>query len=206
MLSIVRQVWSIGTCAAKRLGSYTVTTVSILSLGEECVMHKLLSVIFLAFLILPANDSIAQSFGDWLVNSKAGEFQYAATVNDSGALFGQYCFPGNDRCMWLLGMSARCERGDEYPVLANSDAGATPIGIHCEGRLDDGLYRYIFTDFDSVDALVRKGSIIGFAVPLFQDQFKVVRFKLNGAIPAITAMRSAIERRTFRTNTRDQMF
>lgn len=89
-------------------------------------------------------------------------------------------------------MKASCEEGDQYPVLANTDKGAVPIIVHCNARLD-GLYRYVFTNFDAINDLVMKGSQIGFAVPLQTDEFRVVRFDLTGSSQAITTMRSAAQ-------------
>jgi uncharacterized protein YqjF (DUF2071 family) len=119
----------------------------------------------------------------------------AGTLNDSGALFGEFCFPESGSCVWLLGMSTICKEGDKYPVLANSDAGSEHLEIYCDQQLDDGLYRYVFANFDAVDDLVKKGTRIGFAIPLQVDQFKVVRFLLNGATPAITSMREIAEKK-----------
>jgi hypothetical protein len=68
------------------------------------------------------------------------------------------------------------------------------------------MYRYAFTDFDSIDGLVAKSSKIGVALPLEGDQFRVIRFDLNGATKAVGSMRGVAERRTqpTRPGTRDE--
>jgi hypothetical protein len=150
-------------------------------------------------------NALAQEIGNWTIDTKSKEFLYAATINDSGALLGQFCSLKDGNCMWLLGMSTACNKGDSYPVLVNSDAGALHLQVYCDGQLESGSYRYAFTDFDAVDNAIRKSSKIGFAVPLQSDQFKVVRFLTNGAISALTIMRTAAEKKTSTdTGTKDQ--
>jgi hypothetical protein len=146
-------------------------------------------------LLLFGTVSSAQTIGNWFTELKSATGLYAATINDSGALFGQFCYPAEGNCIWLIGMSTGCDKGDKYPVLANSDAGAQQLELLCDGRLESGLYRYVFLNFDAVDAIARKGTRIGIAIPLQADQFRVVRFQLNGATQAIDVMRAASERR-----------
>ena len=67
------------------------------------------------------------------------------------------------------------------------------IEVVCRGKLDNGMYRYVFTDFEQIDDTVKKASRIGFAVPLAGDQFRVIRFDLMGSNEAIAAIRSSGE-------------
>lgn len=137
----------------------------------------------------------AQSFGTWDTGTvDSGDALYATTGNDSGNLLGQYCFPADGSCFWLLGMSTGCKEGDQYPVLSNSDAGSAHLEVLCSTQLDNGLYRYVFTDFDAIDNIVTKGLRAGFAVPLQGDQFRVVRFDLRGSNRAVAVMKSAAAR------------
>ncbi len=94
----------------------------------------------------------AQTFGKWVAVTKGSNYFYAASINESGHAFGQYCYLGETKCLWLIGMKTACEQDSEYPVLANSDAGSVHLKVYCAGRLDDGRYR-AFTDFDQVDNL-----------------------------------------------------
>lgn len=155
--------------------------------------HFVLFSIIIIFLSIH-NSLPAQTFGEWSAGiTDSGELLYAITVNDSGNLLGQYCVPATGSCIWLLGMSAACKEDDQYPILANSDAGAVHIMVRCDAKLEKGLYRYVFTDFDTVNGIITKGLRIGFAVPLQTDQFRVVRFDLSGSRRAITLMRTAAE-------------
>lgn len=150
----------------------------------------------------------AQAFGSWVAET-ADSFFWAGTSNDSGALLGQFCYPANGSCMWFLGISSACKEGEQYPVLANSDAGAAQLQVLCSSKVENGLYRYVFTDFEAADELVKKGMQIGFAVPLQSDQFHVVRFNLEGSNLAVAAMRAAAESKapstlTNKKRTRDE--
>jgi len=137
---------------------------------------------------------------DWSagIDSKSGEFVYAATVNDSGSLFGQYCFKSNKSCLYLLAMTVACNPGNKYPVLVNSDIGSYVLQIYCFDKFKDGLYRYSFTNFDDIDGIVKRASRVGFAVPMEGDQFKVIRFSLFGANKALAEMQGQANKVLFK--------
>jgi hypothetical protein len=173
---------------------------------------KLLAALFFMALGL---DAMAQGedFGKWTVVTDDPTMMYAVTFNDSGALFGQYCYPDKGSCLWLISTSTSCEKDHKYPVLANSDGGAVPLTLHCQGTIGskgvDAKYAYVFNDFDAVTNLVKNATRIGFAMPLQADQFKVVRFEVGGSAAALAAMRSKAsaamdDAKPKHTNTRDQ--
>ncbi len=67
--------------------------------------------------------------------------------------------------------------------------------------------RTAFTDFDQIDNIVSRASrAVGFALPLKENEFVVVRFNLQGAAPAIAVMRATAERqlKPATRGTRDQ--
>ncbi len=154
----------------------------------------------------------AEDYGKWTVSTEDKTMMYAVTFNDSGALFGQYCYPDKGSCLWLVSTSTACDKDHKYPVLANSDGGAAPLTLQCQGSIggkgEDAKYAYVFTDFDAVSNLVKNATRIGFAVPLQADQFKVVRFEVGGSAPALAAMRKkasdAMDEARPASNTRDQ--
>lgn len=161
-------------------------------------MTKLFLIVLVgALMVAIANCKVqAQEIGNWHIETKSNEYLYAVTINDSGALLGQYCFLKDGSCAWLLGMNTSCNKGDSYPVLVNSDAGALHLKVYCDGQLDSGSHRYVFTEFDAIDDAVKKSAKIGFAVPLQSDQFKVVRFLTNGSVSALSIMRTTAEKKT----------
>jgi hypothetical protein len=150
-----------------------------------------LAILMFTFIVLvDSAKAEAVKYGSWFVDaSNSGGFLYAATLNDSGNLFGQYCFLGDGSCMWFLGMSIACKEGEQYPVLVNSDLGAYQLVLLCTGKIENVAYRYAFADFDAVDKIVKKGLRVGFAFPLQSDQFTVIRFNLDGSKSAVTSMR-----------------
>ena len=144
--------------------------------------------------------------GDWLYQTRAPF--YAATVNDSGNYFGQWCDLEDRSCMYMVAMPTRCDDEESYPVLINSDTSSLSTTIVCKGKLSDSkLYRYAFGNFEQIDVIARKATRIGIAIPLAGDQFKVIRFSLQGAELSLTVMRAAADRAVpaqDQRNTRDQ--
>jgi hypothetical protein len=81
------------------------------------------------------------------------------------------------------------------------------MDLLCGGPHETVRYRYIFTDFDRIDDVVKRAVKVGFAFPLENDQFIIVRFDLIGSNEAIDAMRASAERSSqlpARQGTRDQ--
>lgn len=148
--------------------------------------------LLLALLAGAAPLARAAGSGQWTVSTDNPDMMYAVVLNDSGALFGEYCYPGKQSCMWLISLSTACEDGHQYPVLANSDSGAVHLSIQCQGPISSGQeksYAYAFTDFDAVDDLVTHSRRVGFAVPLESDRFRVVRFNIEGSARALAELR-----------------
>lgn len=150
----------------------------------------------------------AGSVGDWTYT--LADTYYAATVNDSGSAFGQWCNTNERSCLYLVAMSTRCDTDDTYPALINTDTGALPVTLICRGKLSDrNLYRYVISDFSKIDKMVKTSKRFGIAIPLQADEFKVIRFSLEGASVAISAMRAAADSSVTgndsgRRDTRDQ--
>jgi hypothetical protein len=132
---------------------------------------------------------------DWATGiADDGEYHYAATANDSGHLLGQFCYPELGNCIYLVATSTACKENDEYGILANSDAGAQQLNVICRGTFGSGSskkYRYVFSDFEAVDKLVKQANRVGFAMPLKDGHFNVVRFTLSSSNVEIERMRAA---------------
>ena len=154
----------------------------------------------LALCMLPcvATASDTTSFGEWHVGlSDDKTTVFAGTMNDSGSLLAETCATDKDSCIWMLTIDSVCEEGAEYPVLINSDQSAVTATVTCLGRAESkGDYRYRFNDWKSLEAVILKAKKVGFAFPLQQDQFTVVRFSLDGVAKASQlAERLALEAR-----------
>lgn len=162
---------------------------------------------FILILIASAHASLAraENFGSWFTGKTNNNFVFAATTNDNGHLLGQYCSPETGNCLWILGISTTCKLGDKYPILANSDSGASHLSVHCDEQLEDRKFRYVFSKFNDIDSIIKGSLRIGFALPLQSDNFRVIRFDLSGANRAINFMRSSGTKPTPKTkDTKDQ--
>lgn len=135
----------------------------------------------------------AQTVGDWRIgNLDAGAGMYAATVNESKSVLGQFCqVEGDDfPCYWLLSIDIDCEPGESYIVLVNADHRAVPLEMLCAPL--ERANRYAFRDFDMIDSIVRSSTRMGIAFPMQSGQFQVSRFSLDGAGKAVDSMRSEV--------------
>lgn len=145
-----------------------------------------------------------KTFGDWHSDTSDPNANWALTVNDSGQGFGQFCDLAERMCYYVLAFDQTCEKGSTYPILVATDLEAVHQELLCDGP-GENKYRYFLRDFTKMDDLVRQSARIGFAVALQQDQFLVIRFRLNGAVKAIDSMRAGADRRApSKRNTRDQ--
>ncbi len=122
------------------------------------------------------------TFGHWFTGATSDKSGvYAATANDDGAVFGKYCYFSTKDCTWDIAIDMVCEKGAYYPVLANSDKGATSLVLQCVGPMTGNkFYQYVFNDWKDVEKIIKTGSRLGIATPLQSDQFKVYRFLLDG--------------------------
>ena len=134
--------------------------------------------------------TIAQEFANWVTGAMDdNEGYFAATVNDSTSIFGQYCYTGSGQCLWLLAVNINCEDGSRYPVLINGDGGSAQMEIVCKKLVDKP--RYVFSNFDAINNSVKSSKkYIGFAFPLESGLFEVNRFLLDGAPEAIGRMKA----------------
>jgi hypothetical protein len=148
---------------------------------------------YIALLLVLCSISVptmAQEFANWVTGAMDdNEGYFAATVNDSTSIFGQYCYTGSGQCLWLLAVNINCEDGSRYPVLINGDGGSAQMEIVCK-KLGDKP-RYVFSNFDAINNSVKSSKkYIGFAFPLESGLFEVNRFLLDGAPEAIVRMKA----------------
>jgi hypothetical protein len=161
---------------------------------EHMVRWGVVSITLVAALV-SGPEVHAEVFGDWFAEAHGPTSVYAASANEAGNVFGQFCYLSEGSCVWLIGVKTRCQQGDRYPVLANSNVGAMHLEVLCDGRLDSGLYRFAFTNFDQVEKLVTHSDRVSFAIPVEDAQFGIVRFSLQGAAAALSELRQAAQRR-----------
>ena len=159
-------------------------------------MHAILGrlVIVTVVCLMQISTASAQQYESWVVGAMdGGEGLYAATVNDSSGVLGQYCYTETSQCLWLIATDVKCEQESKYPVLVNADGGSAQMELVCL-KLENKP-RYAFTDFKKIDDVIRtSSSYIGFAFPMESGNFKVSRFLLGGSLKAINAMRIKAEK------------
>jgi hypothetical protein len=147
-----------------------------------------------ALLILHASLASGAQFGSWVTGRADDGTFFAATGNDSGALLGNYCAEGGESCLWQLGLNQACDPGSKNQLLVNADTGSTVIEVFCHGLAPTGKYRLIFSEYDKIDSVVKEASHLGFAIPLADGKFAVVRFGLIGSNQAIDDMVKSVKR------------
>ncbi|MDE2342708.1 MAG: hypothetical protein KGL63_04845 [Betaproteobacteria bacterium] len=121
--------------------------------------------------------------GDWWLTVQASSSLVETfTSNGSNSTFGLIC---GASCTFYLDTHTQCDEGEAIPMLVNSQSGSTYTVAKCEILTRGPITRYVsaFPDKDIVTA-ISAGNVIGFAIPLVNGEFKVVRFSLNGAAAA----------------------
>lgn len=153
--------------------------------------------------MLSASLAYAQTeIGPWYVSDMTdGTGSFAGTVNDSGALFGKYCYSNAQTCLWIMTADVGCKSGSEYPVLLNTDGGAAQVTVSCKPI--DGKNRYFFNDYAVVEDAVAGSARIGFAFPMANGQFQVTRFDIRQSTAALKALDAKMRKRPSKSSTRD---
>ncbi len=117
-------------------------------------------------------------------------FLFAVTANEAGNVVGQYCYLSTGNCLWIVSFGTYCEDGAKYPALVNTDNGSQSIELTCGKELKDGSSLMLFSDFDTMDNIVRSNSHVGFVMPMENNGFKAIRFSLKGSTGALDKMRA----------------
>ena len=145
-------------------------------------MKTFISIITLLFCVHPA-------FAEWTTDTTNKEYFWAATTNDEGHVFGQYCYHESKKCLWLIGVPTKCESSSKYPALVNSTGGSGSVELYCLSQ-SGGSNVLAFVNFDQIDNFVRQSDKIGIALPLENDRFRVYRFDIAGAARQLDKMRA----------------
>lgn len=172
-------------------------------LSDQKIMRLIVcaGIFFLAF---PFTETCwaQNNFGNWFSGKMDdNEGYFAASVNDSREVFGQYCFNESGKCVWLLLADVDCEEGSKYHALVNADGGSEHLEILCNKI--GSKPRYIFTNFEKIDTVVSGStSYIGIAFPLASGLFQVTRFLLDGSKEALQDMESKMKSRNKTKNSK----
>lgn len=125
----------------------------------------------------------AEQYGDWSVDKSIPGVQIANTKNDSDSTLGVICLVVTKDCSAYMLSNNGCDENSTYPMMINSTVGAFPITSVCTQI--EKLKILVINEFDNAKNAFESGGEIGFAVPLNDGKFKVVRFSTSGAVAAI---------------------
>ncbi len=143
--------------------------------------------------------------GDWTVGTGDSGETYMVTENEAGVLFGQWCGSDADSCYFQVMSTTRCGPDFESPVILNADGGAQATTLACKGTATfrgKTLYRYRVTPYAQARKIIQRGPRLGIVIPVEGDNFRLLRFPLDGAAEALSRVDAG---RQGRGGSRDSM-
>ncbi len=150
------------------------------------------------FVCLPVF-SAEKTHKDWVIDTTGSDYFYASTVNNSGHVFGKYCYFGDQQCLFLLGIDISCKTGNKYPVLVNAESGALNMNLVCADKVGQQQV-LIFDNFEQIERTAKESNKLGVAIPMESGQFKVSRFSMSGSTYSLEAMTNEAEKHLATTN------
>ena len=147
---------------------------------------RVAAVVLLMLFVSGIAQAQERTFGDWyVVRSDNGDMVAATLENGTQYMLGYRCFKELGRCAHVLVADIDCTDGQMYPVLVNSDYSSLSMNALCENNTSTGKAELVLSEFDSIHKIMEKSNIVGFAIPMADGLFKVVRFSLRGANEAM---------------------
>jgi hypothetical protein len=141
--------------------------------------------VFMACMVA-STSSYAQS-SLWTFKDNGNGTRIAMSVNGDLSRVGVFCDVSKG-CQVFLNMNLPCDVGSTTPLMANSSRGAYVLTSTC-GFLGGNQY-LIIEQFDDAIGIFESGEQIGFAAPMKDGKFMVIRFSTDGAASAITKARA----------------
>lgn len=144
----------------------------------------MLALVAVLFPVASGAVEIVKNFNDWtVIKAEGGQDLIAVTINDVGHFIGFRCFAKDQKCVHVLSAKTACEDDQKYPILINSDYTAMSMEAVC--GVNGEAHELYLTKYDEIHQALKKGSAIGFAIPMESGKFKVVRFSLTGSEKAM---------------------
>ena len=129
-----------------------------------------------------------RSSGDWNVIKSVLGLQIA-NVKSGENTTGVVCYLDKQVCEAYVALGNSCDDGGKYPLLLNTPTGAFPLVATCR-HLSPTMKILVIEEFGQMISAFESGGEIGFATPMKNGQFKVVRFSTVGATAALKDARS----------------
>ena len=152
-----------------------------------------------ALLLLSGTSEAQQRYGAWAV-TETDYGHIASTTNDSGATLSKVCFNEDQQCLWAVEVANDCDDGTQTPAIVTSAAGGYHITMHCSNNKSGKVN--VVSPYDAMQAAIAVNGMVGFAFPLQDGQYRVVRFSLSGSTSAAAAVERAVVREA-KESTRD---
>jgi len=141
-------------------------------------------------LLLIASGAVSAEGGSWLLGSVDDGTPFASTFNADGEVLGLYCDVDSANCVWILGSNTPCEPQSAFAARATtSKADAQALTMHCGGKLANGLYRYVLSEFGTINDIVMESTRLHLVFP---PRPEGVDFDLTGGKEAIDGIRSRL--------------
>ena len=168
--------------------------IPIMRTKERGAMNRYIcAAVFCTFVTLAHATDVLKRFGSWaVIRASDGVDLIAITVNEAGSSVGFRCFATSQECIHVLSANIICKDGDTQPVLINSDHSALSMNAVCS--INGNNHELLLTNYDVIHEILKKGSHVGFAMPMESGQFKVVRFSLDGSGTAMDFVEEATSR------------
>ncbi len=134
--------------------------------------------------------AISQDYavGNWFVTKSRSDLQIAKVYNSNNST-GIICIVSDNSCFAYATLGFSCEDGKKYPLLINAATSAFNSTATCS-HLSPELEILVIDEFELMITAFESGGDIGFASPLKNGQFKVMRFSTVGATAAIKDARN----------------
>ena len=123
-------------------------------------------------------------FQNWFSGSSDKRTSVSAmTVNNEDEILGEFCFYSSEKCTWEISIPVQCKEDAQFWILANAESAYLPLQLTCLGlNTNNSKYNYEFMNWKDIESLLkdRQNSVVAFAMPIGNTQFRVIRFSLLG--------------------------
>jgi hypothetical protein len=131
-----------------------------------------------------------EKYGDWtfsVLQSGKDRMADASVASNGSEKLHKQCSTTITGCIWIITLAnIKCAKGEEFPFLANSNAGSASFKVACFPTAGETTTRLmILGDVGWIDEMAKAGTF-AFAFPSIQTPaFKVAIFSGNGAAVAL---------------------
>ena len=137
---------------------------------------------------MSASALASERIGSWEAIVDGTDIQIAKTTNAAGAATGILCFVSSNTCAVYIASDVECREKGKYPMMINASTGAITTNGTCVKVA--GSKVMILDEFQNMIETFEGGGEVGFAIPMADGKFNVLRFDCVGATLAIRKARA----------------